>query len=36
MNDLIVQKMNQVIVLEHKLQMLKEVENQIKQEKGER
>lgn len=33
MNELLVQKINQVIVLEEKLKLLKEVEAQIKQEK---
>lgn len=32
-NELVVKKINEIIVLEQKLQMLKEVENQIKQEK---
>ena len=32
-NELLVQKINQVIVLEEKLKLLKEVEEQIKQEK---
>lgn len=32
-NELLVQKINQVIVLEEKLRLLKEVEEQIKQEK---